>query len=339
MAELCLQFKEFLVERLSDYRDELSQYDRRWLEYLQARVDGHDERALEAMRAASAMAPASKASYNRALMALRTRRPREALESLELLDPDRGPMRGWLPYWNQKTWALHQLGDLDGELDAAKLARERHPGRLRVLQLETDALASLGRFGAVDSLLDVAVTMSPDNRTVGVITLSAGREAFEHGFPAQADSLFARAVSWYERQPDWMTTIAARNRYGIALYNAGRLQDAARIYRDIEAESSTHLGARLYRGLIAGELRDFDTARTMSRWFAEHDPLPYSFGLLTWNRARIAMAMEEIDEAAALYTQAALEGRGVRRFRPHTDREFIPHRNRPALEILFRPRG
>jgi hypothetical protein len=121
-----------LTQMLMARRGKLPEYHQHWLDYLAARVRGDNESARLAIMQAAELAPGSKAVYNLAYTAQLTNRPREAVEALEKLDPERGAMRGWFPYW-QTPDNLH-LGDHKRELDAARRASALHPSWLVVRQ-------------------------------------------------------------------------------------------------------------------------------------------------------------------------------------------------------------
>src|SRR5690606_6163697 len=98
-----------LVKHLLADEAHLSGYHRAWSEQMSALIAGDRDRAREAARRASLAAPGSRASYFLASLALDTDRPRDALEALDQLDPNRGDMRGWSSYWTQRAHALHLL--------------------------------------------------------------------------------------------------------------------------------------------------------------------------------------------------------------------------------------
>ena len=68
-------------------RERLSDYDRYWLDYERAELAGNDVDALKAIRRAAELAPASKASYNFAVVAFESRQPFSAESALGRCPP------------------------------------------------------------------------------------------------------------------------------------------------------------------------------------------------------------------------------------------------------------
>ena len=77
-------------------REQLTAYDRAWLDYRIAFVRGKPEQELAAIRDAARLAPGSKAVYDHAVTAFQTGHVHEALAAIRALSPDRGVMRGFI---------------------------------------------------------------------------------------------------------------------------------------------------------------------------------------------------------------------------------------------------
>jgi DNA-binding SARP family transcriptional activator len=122
-----------LVGIVARSRDRLSDYDQHWLDYLRAELDGDNPAALRAIRRAAELAPGSKAVYNRARQALHSNRPQEAVDALLTLDPERGPMRGWRPYFEQLIGAYSALDEHERALEAAQQYRKTYGDDLATL--------------------------------------------------------------------------------------------------------------------------------------------------------------------------------------------------------------
>jgi hypothetical protein len=124
---------------------QLAPLDRCVLEWLRAGLRGDLEGSYRTARQAAELAPGSVWAYQRALQALLLNRPREVVQSLTRLDPTRGSMRGWAPYWSLLTDGYHLLGEHTEELQAARRARRQYPELMLTRALEIRALAALGR--------------------------------------------------------------------------------------------------------------------------------------------------------------------------------------------------
>src|SRR2546425_11813165 len=88
-------------------------------------------------------------------------RPREAVNALMALGPDRGFTHGWWVYWYDLTTALHQLGDHRRELKQALEGARRFPDNPQVLTTQIRALAALGRAEEVTRRLAASVNLPP----------------------------------------------------------------------------------------------------------------------------------------------------------------------------------
>ena len=336
-----------LAEVVATFRDDLSDYRRHWLDYLQAQLDGDRERALRAIRQAKEIAPGSKAAYNVGYVCQLTNRPQEAIDALATLDPERGPMRGWYPYWLVLTDALHRLGEHKRELSAARRARQLYPDRSEALQLEANALIGLGRLDEIDGLLEEAAALTggrsaepisaeAGQATPGSLMLAIARELRAHDYPDAAQEMYAQAVSWHENRPaDEQATRESREALASALRGAGRAQDYYRIVEELAAEFPTDPILRASLGRVAATRGDRDEALEISGWLETVD-LPYARGSLHFERARIAAALGDAQEAVELLRTAVAEGKGIPR---HIGWDFRSFRDYPPLKRLLEPQG
>src|SRR5690606_17679151 len=96
-----------------------------------------------------------------ARLAVMTNRPSEAIEVLDVINPDVGEMRGWAQYWTQAAHALHLLSRFDEEVEAAREMVRRHPERSLAPVLEARALAAAGRIETLDSALQAGAVLPP----------------------------------------------------------------------------------------------------------------------------------------------------------------------------------
>ena len=278
---------------LSEYHDLLSQY-------IAAQAEGDAGRALQAIRAAAAIAPGSRAPYNLALTALMLNRPREALAALRALDPDRGSIRGWPSYWTQLSHAHHLLGAHDLERNAAREMRRRHPDLPVSLALEARALAAVGAVSAIDSLLESASAMPPDTYwSPGAAMVIAAEELAAHGYPEPGAVLLERAVRWLAnhlaREPDhedhrlWM---------GTALYRLGRWRDARPYFESLVEEFPDRSDYRARAALVDARLGARDPAARLGTTHPRVRPTMMVY------RARIAAIRGDTAAAVAIMSEA-----------------------------------
>ena len=157
------------------------------VQYLEAMLAGDGPRALAAIRQAAAKAPAGRASYNVGFTALSVGKPLEAVEALATVDPDRGAMRTWAPYWYVLTHAQHLLGRYNDEVAANRAMRQRCPESRAAWVHQVRAFAALGLTSPVDSVLREASALPPDTYwSQGGMLVTAAEELEAHGFAEHA---------------------------------------------------------------------------------------------------------------------------------------------------------
>jgi len=322
-----------LVGVLEGYRERLSDYDRHWLDYLKARVDGDNAAALAAVRRAAELAPGSKAVYNRAYMAVSNNRPQEAVDALLTLDPARGPMRDWVGYWTQLSEALNMLGRHEEAHEAATRGCELHPDFEYLCLLEPAlTLAALGRD---EEVVDMFVDL--DAPSVSVAGLAA-ECLLGYGHTEAARHLADRVISWLEERPDEeRSTADHRAVYGWALYDYGRIDEAWTVFDSLVDDDPGNVVYRGSRGFLAAVGGDSAQARTDAEWLAALDR-PYTRGGNTYWRGVIAGALGERDEAVRLLRQAFSEGLEYGWYLTWYS-EFLPLRDYPPFQELIRPKG
>jgi tetratricopeptide (TPR) repeat protein/TolB-like protein len=274
-------------------------------DYLRALLQGDGIRALSIIRQAAREAPHDRGRYAVAWVALAVNRPWEARAALASLDPERGLMRAWAPYWNKRVHAEHLVGEHASELALARAMQAHHPDSRAALVLQVRAAAALGREGLVDTLLEASAALPPDTYwSYGAALVVAGEEFAAHGRAFRSNALFKRAVTWLANQlardPG---NRAHRYWLGSALYDAGRWPEAEPYFTSLVADAPSRLD---YRGLLAlcqaRAGRQAEAERTLG-------PRPsYNPGEHTIMRARLAAVLGRNDEALSLLTQAVTEG-------------------------------
>jgi hypothetical protein len=321
-----------LTQMIGQRRAELSEYNRYWLEYLEARVRGNNARALTAIRQASYLAPESKATYNRAYIALITNQPKEAVDALELLDPDRGAMRGWFQYWQVLTDALHRLGEHKRELEAARRARVLYPERPEPRAYEITALAALRRTKDVDRLIEESASAPAGGLNAGEAMRIAATELRSHGHTDEANAMMSRALQWYRARPAAeASTPAHLSAYAGALQEAGHWQEAKRI---VEGLARTEPSYQTWVGILAAGNGEREEAQRIDQYLAGLQR-PYSFGFEAYQRARIAALLDERTRAVDLLRQAFGQGYPIPQ---HPDVNFERLRDYRPLQDLYTPR-
>jgi tRNA A-37 threonylcarbamoyl transferase component Bud32/tetratricopeptide (TPR) repeat protein len=325
-----------IVER---FKDRLSDYDQHWLDYLRARVDGDNSEALRAIRRAAELAPGSKAVYNRAHQALHNNHPQEALDALQSLDPERGPMRGWRPYFEQLVGAYSALDEHERALEAAQKYRETYGDDLATLGGEAAALAALGRVEEVNALLDDLTALPEQGLDQGDIILGIALDQRRLGHIDAAQTTVDRAIQWLgTRQPETKSSAAWRWSYTWALYIADRWDEASSVAKPLSEEAPEDFQYRGFVGVLAACRGDQEEAQQISRWLGSLDR-PHLRGNPTMWRSMIAGTLGDGEKAVALFRQAVAQGMSYPGARSLGSIAFEPLRDHPEFQELMRPKG
>lgn len=302
-----------LSEVLDERRGRLSAYHGYWLDYMTARTRGRNEEARLAIREAARLAPGSKAVYNHAYSAQLTHRPREAVTALNTLDPTRGPMRGWFPYWQMLTDNLHRLGEHAQELAAARRSRELFPSRGWSLRLEGEALAAMGDIDGLERLVSEIPSIDPADMTRAGVLEGIGVELRSHGYLDDSMAFFEQAAAAYEAQPDSVRSSRLNTEVqATVLEHLEREDDASELIEELRERYPDDLALLGWSGILAARSGDTGRANRVRELLVDADRAdPYSRGFYTLLLARIAGVLDEQEEATNLLRSSIEQG-----FRP-----------------------
>jgi hypothetical protein len=325
-----------VAQILAGMRNRLSAFYQDWLEYRLGLLAGDRPRALTAVRRLARHAPGTKATYNLAVEAFENGSLHESIAALGSLEPDRGAMRGWIPYW-ELLGALHHLrGNFRAELRAGAQAQRRYPGRLYALIPSVRALSALGHESELELLLVKAATMRSDpyGTTLGGLFRQAGEEALAHGRPFASRAYFLQTLHWYL---DRMRSAAATRTDTIAAaevsYNLGQLEQAADLLGP-DPETPEEIGLA---GRIAARLGRNDEARGLAGRL-EADRRPYQFGRPSLAEARIGGALRDTVLTLRALANALKDGREYDLW-IHLTPEFAWLQLHPKFQLLVKPRA
>ena len=305
----------------------LTDADRFVIQHFSAYADGKIDNTVEASIRMAEHLPA--ANFETGFFSVLANRPRTAVGWLKRVDPERGGMREWSPYFVHKTAALHQLGDYRGELRAAQRGRERFPNAAPLLDAELRARSARGKFDGAS--------------TDGLSPNAALRLALEmraHGDTAQSNTHLAAVADL--AGIDTLST-AGRVRVSMALLALDRLDEAAAL---LESSISRDPRALDLKGMLAttyarqGKRRE--ALQISEELLAVREDL---HGLQSLWRARIAARLGERENAVKLLGQAFSEGTMHHPAYPahrgsfwHTDPDFESMRDYRLYQDLIRPR-
>jgi len=278
--------------------------DLRW-QYLRARLDSDGSAALQAAIRAAEITSASRTSYNAAHSAIGVRRPRLAIEFLEAMDPDTGPLQGWAHYWTVLAHGYHLVGEFESELDAARSLRTRFPDRRIGGVLEARALAAAGRLEEVDALIAGMDALSPRTYwSQGAAMVVAGEELRAHGLPVEGVEMLRQGRYWLEARLR-ETPGFRQHRYwlGSAMYDLGDWTGSAEVFGELAAEFPER---NTYRGLYALCLARTGDPVSAARLL--NDGFEYSLGDRTALLARLAAIEGDPSRAVSLLSVAFQQG-------------------------------
>jgi tetratricopeptide (TPR) repeat protein len=185
-------------------RATLPAYDLNFLEFSWAVSTPHPdwERALRAARELHRIAPGARTDYDVGANLVRLNRPGEAAAFFARLDPERGELRHWAPYWVMLTRAHHMLGDYRAEAAAAQRARSLNPRSGAAHALHLRALITLGETEAALATIDSILAGPP---LEGLMTAEHAveeslLELIAHGHGDAAQRVHALLTQRYEQR-------------------------------------------------------------------------------------------------------------------------------------------
>lgn len=300
---------ETLVTQARASSSNLGAYQDASLRYLEALLQGDGAKARAAILRASEIAPNSRAGFDHAAALLNAGFARDARAQLLRMDPDRGEMRGWSPYWTQRAHAENLLDNHNAELLAAREMSRRYPDRRVALVLEARALAAAGDTRRLDSALKVWESLPADVYwSQGASMVVAAEELIKRGRESIGKKYAERAVPWFSNRlvakPD---DRAHRYWLGSALYTLSRYEEARPYFEALATEFPDRVR---YRGLAALTAARRGDTLAANKWMGESAPRDY--GEYLFYKARLFAIAGDIDRA--IVTMTAARDHGIEAF-------------------------
>jgi DNA-binding SARP family transcriptional activator/TolB-like protein len=330
-----------LVRRLQAHTNTLRPAERAVLEGLEADLRGDLWGRLRAARELMNLTPASVEGYTLAASsALFVNRPREALNILSRVDPDRGLLLVAPFFWINQTPALHRVGDHSAEVESARQGLRRFPDRFWT---HLNLLLALAAEGDVDELHHELARVTRDDPVPAIgdreKAFYVWRELRAHGHTGAAARWLEPLISTPVTEPS-DTNLATALLEGDLESAAARWDNARRVYATSLANhpGNTELLGRM--GAAAAHLGDSTGAKRFDRILSQLPP-KYQFGRQTYARARIAAALGDKAAAVGLLRTAWVEGRPIAFDNlgdedVHTDPEFEALRDYFPFQLLLR---
>jgi serine/threonine-protein kinase len=275
--------------------------------------------------------------------ALNFDRPREAIEILDRLHPERGALRGRASYYNWMTNARHLLGEHEQEVQAARRGRARFPGNLAAWRTEMVALSALGRGREVNARIGEIDALSSDPiRKKATVMREISLDLAAHGDRDAARVALARTLAWHASQPP-TEQATEYNRFERAqTYYAAGYADSAR--EITEQLVGVHPQTEQYAGLLgvlAAQRGDREAASGIAKRLAGQERM-YERGQASYWRACIAATLGQRDEAVELLRRALTEGyvfNSLFFLSAHLEPSFSTLRGYAPFDELLRPKG
>ena len=328
-----------IIARLSSRRERLTLWERAFLDYETSEVNWDAVEAFERARRLAELAPGSEWVYQAAVAALRANRPREALQNLTRLDPERGWFGGSADYWIQRAGARHMLPDVAAELRDVASARRAHPDDFRMVYHQLAALARAGDSAQAMRELDEVEAWPAAMEVFNHLRLTS-REARAHDHPALAAAAMSRALRWLDQHVPPDTNARAVDRWHRdhieALYYTGRVDDA-------RAEVVAMLATRPkdefltgWLGVIAAHRGEAAEVRRIVEWFDAIQGPVYATMPLVWN-ARILATAGDLEGAMRALHWTFARGRPLAMY--HSDIMLERLWSYEPFREFIRPKG
>jgi DNA-binding SARP family transcriptional activator/tetratricopeptide (TPR) repeat protein/TolB-like protein len=248
----------------------------------------------------------------------------------------------------QVTAALHFLGAHERELALARQGKRAHPGHINFYEMETTALAALGRISELEAAVEEVRDLGPidgwyDQPTFLFIV---GNELLWHGHDSAARRMLERAEGLrrvaVETQGPRTGTLPrlfapnADNAHDLAqvLLFLGRWHEAQLMLRQLYAQDSDpHDLADI--GIAAARSGEREEALRIMRDLGRL-PWPESWQR-TWHQAYVAGALEDCELMVTLLRKSFSEGAFYQIL--HRRLGFYFCRNYPGFVELAKPHG
>ena len=326
-------------ETLAGSQVPLSPAEQHARDYFGAWLAGDRGLAFRTLRSLTQLVPDSELLSQLGRDAMFFNRPRYAVEVLERLDPERGWIPSWTPYWRRLTEAYHILGDHERERDAARRGRLQHPEAVSTLLYEARAHAALGEIDAVRRATEEAVVLATDRfATAGDVLFTAAQELRAHAHEREAAAMLAQAIDWQtDASRQGQRTLAHQLMLGRMYYEAERWEESEAVLAPLRQERSADVDVLGCQGTLAARIGDKDAARSALALLRAKTGR-FHFGKhLLWG-ARIAARLGEAGEAVSLLRGAFARGcsYGVEL---HSDIDLSLLEGDERYRELLRPKG
>jgi tetratricopeptide (TPR) repeat protein len=315
----------------------MSPYERAEMEYNRAVRNGDSEGVRRALRRAMELAPRSPAFFNYIGVTIIDHRPREVIDLLQTVDPERGWLRGrGFPfYWNRLVQAYLMLGEHDQVLDAIERAYRLHPDKSDYLLFtEAWALAALGRVRSLERVMDEVDSISAEPGPARRTYVRVVESLHAHGHLERSAHVLERVMQWFESRPnEERESRGHRDWYGRALIVAGRNEEANAVFQTLVEEDPEDMVRRGFLGFVAATRGDSVVASQCLTWLDGRAIRRSTTEWMYWSAAIVA-ALGDRERAVEF-----LRGDDFHQFIDRSSIELSPLRGYEPFEEWLRPKG
>jgi tetratricopeptide (TPR) repeat protein len=291
------QLRDSIMGVLFEHQSELTPYEDAIVESFRGELENDRRRLIAGLEEACNIAPGEKACYNLGFsLLIQFNAPSRAVEALEILEPEKGWMRGWDAYWWYLSGSYHVSGEFALALEAADEGREYYPDVFNLLERKLFALVGLERVDEVFAFLEDSLPSAFPNANHGEAMREVGNALDLHGFHEDAIRAWELALPWYEdrlvEHPD-----SANLHHALAwdFYFLERLDEAEEHWGRAASLRPKFAPYRAALGMIAAKRGDHAEGRRVIEWLDSRD-VTFARTTLLW-KAWIAEAMGERAEA------------------------------------------
>jgi len=325
-----------IIDLVNRNREKLTPYDRSFLDWAMADLQGRNAEALRHLQQIEKSAPNDFVTkYMIGLYGVQLNRPQLTLDTYAKADfePFFAQESGFW-FFGYLTRAHHMLGNHKKELKEARRGRKYYPDVLNLRGYEVRALAALGRIDEVRQVIDESMAMAfTSSYSPGTVMRYATEELRAHGHEEAAMEIANRAVEWYQSH---LTPTRYHYSLSRALYLAKRWDEAHPIFEKLAAENPDNINYKGYLGTLAVRRGNREKALEIFNELQQTDQ-PYLYGDHTYWCACISSLLGERQQAVVLLKEAFAQGFNSPIIL-HRDMDLEPLRDYPPFQELVRPK-
>jgi len=338
-----------VLARLDERRQDLTEFERLWLDYFLAGLENRRRDGLALLRRIEDIVPDDPVVQHLiSSNAYALNRPREVVAATSAMIGGKGFetfVHNPLAVGSFRRCAIshHILGNHEEELRIARTWQEIFPTHHDLLVAEARALTALGDEMGFEEVV-ARVLSTPTGLTPANLLIEAAATARAHGCPDQARGLARRALTALDDRADPNEAFIEGWLRAQALVLAGELDRAQAVLETVRSMTDggtafQSLGVDGWLGAVAARRGDLETAHAIDITLAGIDGR-HLRGWPAHYRAAIAAWLGHRDQAMDLLSQSRAEGWGSFYYFHDIHRVlFEPLEGMDGYEAILHPEG